>query len=155
MLRRIVQHQIRRPLRTIASIIIVVTVGLLAFYFATIWQGLNLAREYVAIPSDAANLNAFYVGIGQSHTIYVRFDLTTGSEDEFLSELCGERFTNIDADTNPFRDVQSGWWMPSWWNPPNDSLTYVGGECYGRAIYRIFIDKTNEATSTAYISVSL
>lgn len=155
MLRRIVQRQIRRPFRTLAIIIMVVTFGLVAFYLATIWQGMNLAREFIAIPSDAANLNAFYVGIGQSRTIYVRFDLATGSEDEFLSELCRERYTDVDTSTNPFRDVQLEWWMPNWWNPPNESQTTIGGECYDRTIYRILVDKTNEDTSTAYITVNL
>jgi hypothetical protein len=150
-----VRHRLRGPVKTIVIIVLLVVFVSVGVYFVYAQYSMNLATKFVPIPTDAANLSAFYIGIGQGRTLYVRFDFIPGSEDKLLSELCGERNTDIVSQTNPFQHEKPEWWMPNWWLRPQNPETYLGGECYDRTIYKVLIDKTNEAVYTAYIRVSL
>ncbi|MBC7813244.1 MAG: hypothetical protein H7175_18950 [Burkholderiales bacterium] len=146
----------KRSLLTKSAIVVLLLVFVLvAGYLMHAQYSINLAKEFIPIPTDASNLSAFYLGIGQSRTIYVAFDFTSGSEDNLLAGLCGDRFTDIDSQTNPFQHTKPEWWMPNWWLPPQSPEIYLGGECYDRTMYQVLIDQTDEATSTAYIMVSL
>src|SRR5215204_962427 len=140
------RHNFRR---TLAIVALLALFALLGVYLVHAYNSMSLAKVFVPIPTDASNMSAFYVGIVQSRTIYVRFDLVVGSDEEFLSKLCGERYTNIDSQTNPFQDEKLAWWLPNWWLPPQNPETFLGGECYDRTIYKVLIDKTNEIICTA------
>jgi hypothetical protein len=138
--------------RVIGTIILLMLLFVFVFYLAYSQYSLNLARELIAIPVEASNLNAIYIGFGQGRTIYARFDLAAGSEDKFMAELCAEGYKDIDIQNNPFQDVIRQWWMPNWWSPPEDPETYLGGECNN---YRILVDKTKETVYTSYIAVGI
>ena len=149
MAQEVVQHRLRGRLRKVIIVMVLLVLGSAALYVGYMQYSLYLAKRFVPIPSDASNLRAFYIGIGQSHTVYIRFDLVVDSEDAFLSELCEDRYSAIDDQTNPFQDMPSGWWMPRWWTPPQNPDVYLGGECYSPT-YKILIDKKT-GVATTYI----
>jgi hypothetical protein len=83
MAHEVVQHQLRERLRKAIIVIVLLILGSAALYVGYMQYSLYLAKKFVPIPSDASNLRAFYVGIGQNHTVYIRFDLAEESEDMF------------------------------------------------------------------------
>src|SRR5687767_7088188 len=126
MLHEFMRHRLRGPLKKIAIIVLLVVFVSAGGHFLYAQYSLNLASKFVSIPPDATNFSAFYIGIVQGRTLYIRFDLTTASEDKLLSELCRGTYTDIDSRTNPFQHAKWQWWMPNWWLPPQNPESYLG-----------------------------
>jgi hypothetical protein len=118
--------------------------AIVVFFGVNGLYSLWLAERVVGLPDDATNINAFYIGIGQGRTLYVRFDFPAGNEARIMSDVCEGRY----IDENPFQNESSSWSDPNWWQPPQNPEQYIGGTCmYGR---QFLIDMTNDTMSTVF-----
>lgn len=135
--------------KTLFIVLLIVCFGIVAFVWINGFYSFWLAERVVGIPDDATNINAFYIGIGQGRTLYVRFDFPAGNEARVMSQVCENRY----IDENPFQNESSSWLDPTWWQPPQNPEPYMGGRCmYGR---QFLIDMTNETVSTVFFIDSM